>query len=250
MMVSANSWLMGLWSARSLDRASSRAWRHVWIDDGTMNPADRRAAVRALPGLRWVEPAETDALLGKLCLEQPLLARAARLSPYLRRMVLLTLVPRGDRFVSVDSDVLFFAPPHDLLRWAQSPAAEAWFMHDPITFYFPREPSLSTCVGFPVTPHVNVGLVLFPRGWLNLDATNRLLEAYLDHPARTAHIEQALIAASLTLLGAKPLSAEYELSFEPTRRRHCAARHYVSQCRARDYFYTEGIGELCRFLLK
>ena len=122
-------------------------------------------------------------------------------------------------------------------------------MYDPVTFYFPDEDALTAWMGRPILPHVNCGLVLYPRGWLDYDFTESLLRTFFDHPDRSWHIEQALIAANLTKISAQRLSKEHEISFQPKRKSHCVCRHYVSDGRTRDFFYTEGIRELSSFLL-
>lgn len=240
---------MAMWAARSLDYASQRNWRHVWIDDGTLTSAIICRATRALPGLRVVRPAESDALLSRSLRGYTACRRAAEDHPIFRRVFLLSEVMRGDRCISVDSDVLFFSRPREILEWAAAPVATARFMRDPITFYFPNLAKLSQWHGKPVTPQVNGGLVLQPAGGLDLDLTERLLTNFWDTPGRSWHIEQSILALQMTRLGGRALSDEYEVGFHPERRPYCVARHYVSAGPVRSYFYTEGVALLSRFLL-
>ena len=240
---------MAIWTARSLDYFSERNWQHVWIDDGTLSPRTLSRAARALPGLRVVSLPEGDALLARSLGGYPACRRAVAHHPIFRRAFLLSEVMRGDRCVSVDSDVLFFARPREMLEWASAPVGEARFMFDPINFYFPKFEILSEWHGRPVIKHVNGGLVMQPAGGLDLDLTERLLSAFWEAPGRSWHIEQSILALQMTRLGGRALSEEYEVSFHPERRPYCVARHYVSAGPVRNYFLTEGIALLCRFLL-
>lgn len=240
---------MAVWTARSLDYFSERNWRHVWIDDGTLTTAIISRAMRALPGLRIVTPAESEALLNRSLNGYTACQRAAEDHPIFRRVFLLSEVMRGDRCVSVDSDVLFFAKPREMLDWASAPIGSARFMHDPINFYFPKLEVLRKWYAGSVIKQVNGGLIMQPAGGLDLDLTESLLRTFWDAPGRSWHIEQSILALQMTRLGGRPLSDEYEVSFHPERRRYCVARHYVSAGPVRSYFFTEGIALLCRFLL-
>jgi hypothetical protein len=238
---------MGLWTARSLDHHSGRNWRYLFIDDGTLTDADIARATRALVHLRVLRKQESDARIATLLGSRSTLLRAMTVHPIFRRPLALALY--DEPIIAIDTDVLFFAPPHQIMEWANSGSRHGMFMQDPITFYYPSPPTLDQWLQKPVLRHVNGGLVLLPPRWLDLDLTERLFVDHFDAPDRTWHIEQSLLAINLTQTGAQPLSHEHELSFHPTRRKFCVARHYVGDGRARDYFYTEGISELSRFLL-
>ncbi len=248
-LVSKTSWLMALWMARSFDHHAEVSWQHVWYDDGTLTSEDVARAQHALPRLRVIRHAESDRMIEPILATRPNLRAAVNFHPMFRRALLLSLPGAGDRIISIDSDVLFFAIPREILAWARDPVPRARHMYDPITYYFPAESILSDWLGRPVASHVNGGLVLFPRGWLDYDLTERFFAAYFGAAGRTLHIEQSLLAINLTPLNPVPLSREYELTFHPRRRAYSVARHYVSDGPTRDYFYTEGIGELSRFLL-
>lgn len=247
-LVSHSSWLMALWMARSFDHHSQLNWRHLWLDDGTLTQEDIDKATRSLPRLRVMRKTETDALLAPVLANRPYLQRSALEHPIFRRTYLLPLIEKSDRLICIDSDVLFFSKPKEILGWANGAEAKAKFMHDPVTFYFPDEEKLSRWLGTRITPNVNGGLVLFPQGWLDYDFSEKLLRDHFDLPHRTWHIEQAIIAANLTRHAATALSREYEISFLPRRKPFCVARHYVGDGRTRDYFYTEGVRELSCFL--
>jgi hypothetical protein len=238
---------MGLWTARSLDYQSRRNWRYLFIDDGTLSDEDISRASRALVHLRVLRKEESDARIAELVGRCPTLLKAVAVHPIFRRPLALTLF--NEPIVAVDSDVLFFALPRQILEWVNSGCSSGLFMRDPITFYYPAPASLDQWLQKPVLRHVNGGLVLLPPRWLDLDLTERLFAAYFDDPDRTWHIEQSLLAINLTQIGAAPLSPEHELSFHPARGKFCVARHYVGDGRTRDYFYTEGVAELSRFLL-
>lgn len=249
-LVSHSSWLMGLWMARSLDHHSGLNWQHVWLDDGTLTEEDVAAASRSLRRLRVVRKKESDALLEPVLASRPFLRKTTLEHPVFRRAFLLPLIEPGDRLICIDTDILFFAPPREILAWAQAPAADtACFMYDPVTYYSPGEEILSAWMGRPIRPHVNGGLILYPRGWLDYDFSENLVREFFDFPSRTWHLEQALVAANLTKIPAQPLSKEHEITFQPARRGFCVCRHYVSDGRTRDFFYTEGIRELSSFLL-
>lgn len=238
---------MGLWAARSLDFQSKRNWRYLFVDDGTLTDADVARATRTLVHLQVIRKHESDARLASRLKGYPTLLRAINTHPIFRRPLVLSLY--DEPIIAVDTDVLFFSLPRQIMEWANSGASHAMFMHDPITFYYPAPSQLDKWMQKPVLRHVNGGLVLLPPGWLDLDLTEQLFVDHFDAPDRTWHIEQSLLAINLTQVGAQPLSQEHELTFHPTRRKFCVARHYVSDGRTRDYFYTEGIAELSRFLL-
>jgi len=248
-LVCAEAVDMAIWSARSLDYWSGYRWRQVWIDDGSLTPALMKRALAALPRLRIVTHAEGQDVLAGTLANFPACRRAAAEHPIFRRAFLVAEVMRGDRCMCLDTDVLFFAEPREILAWAEAPVAETRFLYDPITFYFPSLETLSRWCGLNVLDHVNGGLGLMPAGWHDLDLTEWFLRKAWDLPGRTWHIEQSILAIQMTQLAATSLSLEHEVSFHPQRRPYCVARHYVSAGPVRDYFFTEGIALLGRFLL-
>ncbi len=248
-LVSSASWEMAIWAARSLDYFSERCWRHVWIDDGTLSQEIMERALFALPRLRIVSRTLGDDILSNTLARYPACRRAAEDHPIFRRALLLSEITHGDRAVSIDSDVLFFARPKEILSWASESEVRARFMYDPITFYFPKRERLSEWYGAPITDHVNGGLVLLPSCWHDFELTEYLLKSFWDEPDRSWHIEQSILALQMSRLEGDALSEEHEVSFHPQRRQFCVARHYVGSGPVRDYFYTEGIALLSQFLL-
>ena len=250
-LVSHGSWLMAAWMARSLDYYSRRNWSHLWLDDGTLTDEDVDRATSVLGSLTVIRKEEVDARLGPVLSDRPFMTMAAGDHPIFRRAFMLSvLLEEHDRLISIDSDVLFFARPVEILEWAESSQPEIRYLHDPITHYFPDPAALSEWAGFPVTPHINGGLTLPVRGAFDPDLTESLLRDFFLKPDRGWHIEQSILAVNFSRRPHRPLSSEHEISFHAERHHYCVARHYVGDGRTRDYFYTEGIRGLAGLLMK
>jgi hypothetical protein len=150
---------------------------------------------------------------------------------------------KGDRMLLIDSDVLFFSEPVELIRRIECPGYHLnTFNEDVDTAYTVDLEDTEQILGFKVLPRINSGLALIHRQSLDW-AT---IEAFLALPGIIGHfwrIEQTLFALCSSKFGVEHLPKEYSVHLDGAADgKPC--RHYVGA--VRHQMYREGIRKLAR----
>jgi hypothetical protein len=197
---------------------------------------------RHFPRARIIPQHEASKIVERWLREQHLvrLLEARRQSPFMLKLTDIPICSRAQNIIILDSDVLFFKRPHELLTAGPTPVSVSLFQRDPASTYNISEAQAQTDLGIALAPQVNTGIALFARESLELGRC----EEYLAHPAvrrASGWIEQTLHA--LCASDAKRvqyLPASYVLSL-----RHdldladATARHYAGP--SRPLLTTEGM---------
>jgi hypothetical protein len=134
---------------------------------------------------------EASSLLAKRGLPRLRSARAG--SAFMLKLTDFALFAAAPNVIGLDSDVLFFARPQELLSALGRPGGLHLFQQDPQSTYNVSEEEAERDLGVRLAPRVNTGIMTYPTASLDL----ALCERYLEHPrvARlTGFIEQTLYA--------------------------------------------------------
>lgn len=243
-----DDWLLACWMLASWFHATGRNWTVVIHDDGRLRPEAFEAFQKMIPGVAFVRAEEGDRAAAKFLAGHPACSDYRFAHPFGRKIFDFVALTTGNRFLSFDSDILFFRKPEVLLELCEKNAGELWFNED-VSDSFPisREEARAK-LGLEIWPRVNAGLCLIDRTAIDLDLCERaLLETSIlkGHPWL---VEQALyaICASARGLGGL-LPPEYEVSLEKKARPGVVARHYVGA--VRQHFHGEGMARLKGVLL-
>lgn len=245
----------GLWSLYSFASLAERPCRIVIHDDGSLTPADLELLDRVFPGLRVIKRAFADEALITFFRERKL-ERCERF----RRNLIFALklfdpifFAENDWFVLMDSDVLFYRKPVELLQGLNNAPAqpiECLYSCDNGYRYCIEERELMELLGKTCIERFNPGIVRVSRGIVDFEQ----FERWLSHPgfwtgtgAGNYYAELTLWAMALTLADAQPLPDSYGIcSPEPdqfTYGHYCGGGFWAS------LFYTRGIPYLKRLLL-
>jgi hypothetical protein len=247
-LTGSDDWLLACWMLASWFHFTGRNWRVFIHDDGRLPPEASPALVKMLPGVRGVSAVEADrtvldALAGRQACREYRLAH-----PLARKIFDVPILTRSDRFIILDSDVLFFRKPEAILRWCENGAGQTWFNKDvseamPISRTQVREK-----LGVDIWHRVNSGLCLIDRATINLDLCERALTETNLMQKHIWLVEQTLFAICASAVGRGGLlPAEYEVSKARFASPGVVARHYVGAVRNR--FYGEGIPRVKKELL-
>ena len=192
------------------------AWPVVLHDDGTLTAKDRTLVTSLLVGVRLIDRRRSDeeviAHLEK--------AGLARLADFRRNVVFalkLLDVPfyaAGSRLLMMDTDVLFYEKPVELLA-ALYASDDEWrdrYSEDFSSSYAWDFDAIREYTGLDILPRVNVGLVALRRPRLWWERYERWLG--IQKPFRSKHhLEQTLYALEFTEDGARALAPEYDVMF-------------------------------------
>jgi len=240
MLVSSRTWHAGLLAAVAWEHHTGRRWRFFIHEDGTVDDKARRRIRSVLPDVRLVPRGESDAKLGAVLSDHPhCLAQRSKHNLFLKFSDFAAFAP-GDRFIVLDSDVIFFRPPAEILEWADRGSDTCHYNEDTKEKFCIPRPYLEEAMGVTMWPRFNSGLVLVPKAAIDWDRAEKLL----SHFEQTAHHPQFFEQTLYALMGSAwgrggALPRSYEISWGYFRQRGAVCRHYVGAFK-HDLLYIEG----------
>lgn len=240
MVVAKETLLMGLLALRSFEFHTGCRWAPTIHDDGSLDDTGVRSVRENFPDARVIRRAEADAELAAALEDFPA-CRANRLKHNWFLKVFDTRhFAVHDRYIVMDSDIVFFRRPGFVLDWAGARDDGFWFMEDTNEKYASPRPDLEAAMGFPIWPRVNSGLDLMIRPRVPL----ALCETFLARCAGSAKHFQFLEQSLFAVIGSADgrggtLPKTYEISWGNFRARDAICRHYVADFK-HDLLYVEG----------
>jgi hypothetical protein len=240
-------YLCAIWALKSFYHFANVRYPLVIHLQGKITALAERRIRFHFPFARIISQTEADnyveQLLGGRGFERLLAAR--RSSPFMLKLTDFTLLCQSKNLLALDTDLVFFQKPTELLRATQNPLRKFLFQHDQASTYnLSIERALSE-LDVELAPRVNTGIMLFPRESLDLSCC----EKYLAHPdvARpSGWIEQTLYALCASvksqvayLPDSYLVSLESDIDLNPV-----VARHYAGP--TRPMLTTEGMAKLIK----
>lgn len=240
MVITRNMLEMGMLTMRSLEFHSGRTWAPVFHEDGTLKDEDVAVLKRHFPDARVILRKEADAALDKVLEPYPACREArGKHSWFLKNFDTWHFAPH-DRYVVIDSDIVFFRRPDLLMQWIASRADTVHVMKDTSEKYARPREEIESLMGFPLWRKVNSGLDLMPRAAFALDLAEKFLSNCGPGARHFQFLEQTFFAVTGSAWGrGGVLPPEYEISWSNFRRRGSVCRHYVGPFKD-DLLWVEG----------
>lgn len=237
------------WMLASWFYFTQKNWPICLHDDGTLQPADIAMLANIAPGLRFIAVAEADSRMATALASLPLCRAYRDAHPLGKKIFDVPTFATHERFILLDSDLLFFRRPDAILQWAQAEDTSCWFNADA------QEPCMLSFgmvkkqYGFDLWPRVNSGLCLIAPQTVDLDFCEQILSETPLLQTQAWRVEQTLFALCASRRGQGGLlPPAYEVSFGKRCRRDAITRHYVGA--VRQSFYGEGVRRLKKSLLR
>ena len=240
MVLSHNGVLMGQLTLRSLEFHSGFSWSPVLHDDGTLTDTDVKEIKRNFPDARVIRRTDADLALDKVLQDYPHCRNNRMKHPWFLKVFDTRHFAESDRYIVIDSDIVFFKKPEFILDWMAKRPDTFWFMHDTKEKYSSPRAGIEDAMGFPLWERVNSGLDLMVAPGV----TYSLAETFLERCAPLAHefhfLEQTFFAVVGSAWGrGGKLPDEYEISWTNFRRSQAVCRHYVGDFK-NDALFIEG----------
>jgi hypothetical protein len=242
-LTTSGDWLNLIWALKSFYHFSRRAYSLCIHDDGTLTEEACFQLRRHFPEGRLISRGEADAAVLPALAEFPLCSELRRTNTLSLKLFDFRHYLQSDRMLLLDSDILFFLEPQELLRRIED-TAYLWNTanEDVSSAYTVDAETVQERLGFELHPRFNSGLGLIHRSSLNLD----WIERFLQLPGIHEHfwrIEQTLFALCSSKHGVELLPDAYRVRLEGNSD-GLPCRHYVGSIR--HLIYAEGMRNLVR----
>ena len=224
--------------------ATDTGWSVVVHDDGTLSDDARSSLTHSFgTALRIVDRAEADAALDVRIKEFPFCDEFRATHAQALKIFDTAHFADADRFIVLDSDVLFFKEPREIRAWADAGLENCWFCEDAVENAVITAAEARDELGVKLWRRVETGICLLSKTAIDLDFCDRALaqtSILKGTPDRIASTLFALCASQLGAGGLLPKS--YEVSLERNAAPDAVARHYVDA--VRDRFCAEGVSRI------
>ena len=241
-MVAGHSMLqMGLLALRSLEFHTRRRWSPLIHEDGTFSDEDTVMLERHFPDAQIIERRQADIEVTAALEAFP----ACRTNRSRHNWFLKVFDTRhyavGERYIILDSDIIFFRRPDAVLRWVDSGSDEMWIMEDEKEKYSQPRSEIQEAMGVAMVERANSGLDLMPRTAADLGLAERFLTQCAPKARQYEFLEQTIFGLWVSAWGRGGLlpADEYEISWNTFRGQRAVCRHYIGAAK-NDALYVEG----------
>jgi hypothetical protein len=240
MVLSQRMMEMGMLTLRSLEFHTGRHWAPVIHEDGSLTDQDVETIRSQFPDARVIRRADADRELEAVLANHPAARESRRKHNWFLKNFDTWHYAPHDRYIVIDSDIVFFRRPEMLLKWIAEGDDTVWVMEDTNEKYaLPRE-EIESLMGLKLWSKVNSGLDLMPRAAFDLDLAEKFLSVCGLRAKHFQFLEQTFFAVTGSAWGrGGTLPAEYEISWGNFRRKDGVCRHYVGPFKD-DLLWIEG----------
>jgi hypothetical protein len=241
-------YLSALWALKSFYHYSGVTYPLTIHVQGRATSRMMTRLCKHFPRATLLVQTEADAAAEQWLTErnyQRLLA-ARRASVMMMKLIDFIIACRATHLLAIDSDIVFFRRPDDLLVAGNQPLPFDRYMHDAASSYNISENRALEELGIRMASRINCGVMLFPKESTRLARC----EEYLAHPAvaqPNGLIEQTMHALYASEQGrVNYLPSSYFVSPDATTAplQSLVCRHYAGA--SRPLLTDEGIPELIR----
>ena len=244
-LTSRTDWLMCLWSLASFYNFSGLRLPLLIYSDGTLKTPHIARIKDVFPNARIVDPMAADAAVQQALSGFPKCRQFRASQPCARRIIDLPLLCKSKSILMLDSDILFFRRPEELVECVTAHCSGRFiFERDMQDAYFESPENIRKMFQVEVAPQVNCGIMLadvsnFNYGqiekWLGYDGVGK-------HPWAEQTLWAMYAGKGRTMFLSEPYDVSMSAGIEP----EAVMKHYIKPIR--DYMYTQGIPSLNRCL--
>lgn len=235
-LTSELDWLNLVWMLKSFYRFSSCSYSLAIHDDGTLLTTTKEQLRQHFPNARIIERNIADKVINEQLSRLPLSMAFREKNPLALKVYDFAFFLDSPRMLLLDSDILFFANPTELIRRIEDLSYRLSTLNkDWQVAYTVRPPEIQRYVDFPIVDQINSGLGLLHKDTVRFEA----IEQYLRIPGVIGHhhqIEQTLIALACSEHGFEFLPNEYDVRVNDGNP-DFPCRHYTGPIRHLMYKY-------------
>ena len=217
----------------------------VFVDDGTFDQTLIHLVNQQFPSSRIRLAEETDLLVNQFLPEAkyPMLNKKRKIYPHIRKLIDVHIGSKGWKMV-LDSDMLFFSSPNELVKWLTEPD-KPFFLFDPVCSYHYSTTLMNNLVGNQVRLNLNVGMIGLESSsisWLDLERWIVALEAAEGDHYFLEQALSAMLVAGRDIYIADPKGYIVMPDKKEVKTRQAILHHYVAD--SKNWFYQSAWKQL------
>lgn len=234
-------WYQTLFCIQSLQQHSAEKFKFVLIDDGTFDEDLLAQADRQLPRAAMISRAAVEQNLDRILPAQlyPVLRNKRQEYPHIKKLTDVHTLPHGGWKLVLDSDMLFYAEPADLINWLKNPGKPLHMLDCAECYGYPRQ-LMEQLTGAEIPQLLNVGAIGLNSSALNWETIENWVKALEAAAGKSYYLEQALSAMLIAGNPALALGTNHYI-VNPKTHLVSAGRgvlhHYVDVSK-KDYYNT------------
>lgn len=241
MLVSSTTWHAGVLAAISFEFFTQRRWNLFVHEDGSVDEMTRKKIEKVLPGVHVISRTDSEEVMKERLSGYPDAQELRQKHNLFLKFFDLPAFAPGKRMILLDSDIIFFKKPQEILDWVDSQSEECWYNEDTKEKYCIPRYEIEPALQVKLWPRFNSGLVLIPLEAISLPLSERLLTTFKTTAHHPQFFEQTLYALMSSVWGkGGALPQSYEISWGLLRNRGSICRHYVGAFK-HDLLYIEGV---------
>jgi hypothetical protein len=230
-LTGARFWYQTAFCAWSLAHHSQRRLVLNLVDDGSLRFEQEQQLRRLFPSgyTRWKHDVVAELDQNLPASRFPVLRQ--RWSDYvnIRKITDIHLGSSGTKLV-LDSDMLFFQRPDELLAWWDQPNGPCLMVDCEESYGYSRE-LMEELAGFPIPPLLNVGICGLDSETIDWEELEYLCKTLVEREGTSYYLEQALVAMLAARATPTVMPRRNYITF-PTRQQAQAGegvlQHYVA----------------------
>jgi len=228
---------MCLWSIKSLLHFAGKQYRIILHDDGSLTEKNIRQLEHHLVNVKVIRKFDADGQVAGMLKSYPealgyrfgTLAQTEwgrRLSVFSLKLLDFNLLATAAKILVLDTDVLFFSRPNEIIRWAEDPASsECLYCYDE---YRPVRNHAGRLTGFDRKSepqcYFNSGLICLTRSAFNLPVFNEWIAKNKGRVDTAYTFEQQAYNYLVHCTDShSPLPAVYSFNYNDS---NCIATHF------------------------
>ena len=166
-------WQLCAWMLASFFHHTEHTWNVVIHDDGTLTEEIRREFSALFKTARIIPRAQADATLDAVLKPLPFAYEYRGMHPLALKIFDMPYYCEAPRFIMLDSDVLFFNHPREIMDWVGSGAKECWFNEDIAEGSLLPASDAIEDLGVKLWPRVNSGIALITKEAIDFEFCDR-----------------------------------------------------------------------------
>jgi len=218
----------------------------IFYDDGSLTDGSLIFLKLKHPFIHVISAQQTQLKINELLPADryPFLHKKREVYPHIKKLIDIHIGALGWQIV-LDSDMLFFNKPVQLLDWIKQPQ-QPFFLFDPISSYHYSFRLMEQLTGCKLNKHLNVGIAALKSEDINWDVLEFWIKTLEENEGTSYLLEQALTA--MLVAGKEIIVADQNAYIVKPKPHEVQAptavlHHYVAE--SKEWYYKTGWRLIC-----